>query len=743
MPPPLPFSRIAGIILAYGAWTLVAQVLVLRELLVLAQGQELKLALGLWCWLGWTGLGSFLGGRLTKSEATPALLAAHLNFLGLLLPATLLTARALPSLGIWPPGRALPPLASLLIFLALVAPLGLISGHFFPRACQVLAQEPGEPAGRVYYLETLGAALGVAVLQLFLFGRFPNLFLSLGAGLLVSLAAWWLSRPPGVMPRLGFGLNILLLGIALLFTPRLETVSRQWQWPGRQVAATVDSPYALLTANREAEQFSFLANNLWHFTYPDPFTAEHQVQWGLLQHPRPRRVLLLGGGAAGLAPEILKTPGITRLDYLEPDPQLVKLAQELLGEAPGLKGDPRLRLIFQDPRRFLARTGERYDVILMALPEPVSSQLNRYYTREFFQLAANRLEPHGVFSFSLAGAGASLPPLRAAYLAVSRHTLEQVFPQVLAFPGERVRFFASVTPGTLIADPKELSARLQARGLELSYVREYYFLFDLSPPRLEYLKQVLRQHPFEVNTDLNPRCYFYDLALGSLREGLPLKDLWLGLSRLPAYLPWVGGGLMGLLAAVLCRRRPGSHYLYQVLVMGLGAMALELVVLILYQIHQGYLYRQMGILFAAFMAGMGAGAAWAHWTRPRDLHLAGLQAGLAGLAALLALVLPKLSGLTLPDWEGLILAGHAVILVLAGAAGGGVFTLSAALWAQAAPDVRGKGGVLYAADLLGATLGALGVGLIVLPVWGLLPVLYLAAALHAGAGLMALAPGQR
>jgi spermidine synthase len=259
---------------------------------------------------------------------------------------------------------------------------------------------------------------------------------------------------------------------------------------------------------------------------------------------------------------------------------------------------------------------------------------------------------------------------------------------------------------------------------------------------LEYLEQVLRQHPHEVNTDLNPRCYFYDLALSSQREGLPLQDLWLGLSRLPGYFPWVAGGLMGLLAAALCRRRPGSHYLYQVLVMGLGAMALELVVLILYQISQGYLYRQMGVLFAAFMAGMGAGAAWAHRLAPRDRYLAGLQAGLAGLAAILAVVLPKLSEVNLPDWEGLILAGHAAILILAGAAGGGIFALSAALWAKAAPGGRGQGGMLYAADLLGATLGVLGVGLIILPVWGLLPVLYLAAALHAGAGLMALAPGK-
>jgi hypothetical protein len=63
-------TLLPGFVLLYGAGTMVAQVLILRELLVLAQGQELKLALGLWCWLLWIGVGSLAeGGRLTPTEA--------------------------------------------------------------------------------------------------------------------------------------------------------------------------------------------------------------------------------------------------------------------------------------------------------------------------------------------------------------------------------------------------------------------------------------------------------------------------------------------------------------------------------------------------------------------------------------------------------------------------------------------------------------------------------------------------
>ena len=735
-------TRLQGAVLAYGAGTMVSQVLILRELLVLAQGQELKLALGLWCWLLWAGLGSLGGGRLVSREFPGApRLGGLLLLQGWLLPATMVLTRALPSLLPLPWGQSLPPGLTLVLFLALLAPFGLASGYFFPCACRVLeAAGAAAPIGRVYWLETLGAASGVVVLQLLLLGRFPALALGLGAGLGLGAAGFLLGRPATFTGRGAGALALLLLLAAFLLNPRAEDLSRRWQWPGREVAATVDSPYALLTATRETEQLSFFANNVWQFTYPDPMSAENQVQPALLEHPRPQRVLLLGGGAAGLVPEILKTASITRLDYVELDPQLVQLAQGLLPSGAWPR-DPRVHLIYQDARRFLTRTPQRYDVIIMNLPEPRSAQLNRFYTREFFALAAGRLTPGGVFSFSLMGGETGLHPLRAAYLALAYRTLRQVFPETLAFPGERVRFFASNASGVLAAAPEDLVARLQERHLQLRYVREYYLLDDLSPSRQEYLQGVLQSQPLEVNTDLAPRCYFYDLALSGIQEDLPVKELLLALKGLPPALPWAALGLGTLVVLILLRRRPGPLYLYQVLVMGLGTMALEVVVLVLYQVYLGSLYRQLGLLIAAFMAGMAAGsAAGSRWTRrPRQGggRLAALQAGLAVLAGMLALFLPRLQGAALP--EAAVQAGALLVLGVAGFGGGGVFALSAGLWDRVRLESGTKGGILYAADLLGATGGTFMVSLLVLPVWGIMPSLYLVAALHGGAAVALLA----
>ncbi|MFA5110002.1 MAG: fused MFS/spermidine synthase [Desulfobaccales bacterium] len=731
--------RLQGPVLIYGAGTMIGQVLILRELLVLAQGQELKLALGLWCWLLWVGLGSLAGGRFQPAGVEPGRLGGLLAWLGLLLPATILACRALPTLAHLPLGQSLPLGLTFLLFLALLAPFGLVSGYFFPAAVRVLSSAaPQEAAGRVYFLETLGAALGVALLQLLLVGRFANLSLALATGLFLALAPWLLARPRTSVARVAISVNLLALAVAVGFAPGLDRTSRGWEWPGRRVIATVDSPYALLSAAREAEQVSFFANNLWLFTYPDPLTAETQVQLGLLEHPRPRRVLLLGGGVAGLGNEILKTESVTSLTYVELDPFLVNLAEKLIPAAAGLEHNPRVHLVYQDARRYLATTGDRYDVILMALPEPTNAQLNRFYTREFFRLVAAKLTPGGVFSFALTGAEISLSPLRAAYLAMAYHTLSRVFPEVAAFPGGQVRFFASVSPGVLVTDPEVLVQRLKFRRLALQYVREYYLLQDLSPWRRQYLDQILRGQPPEINTDLNPRCYFYDLVLSAVQAGLGAKEVFFALQDLPPAVPWAVLVLATAAAGLGARRRPGPHFLYQVMVMGVGTMALEILVLVLYQISLGSLYQQLGLLIAAFMAGMAGGsAAVSHWrgrfgAGPR--LLAGLQTGLAALALALVLWLKWGAALPVAPGEWGTRAGYLVVLAAAGFGGGGVFALSAALWTEAAPEARGRGGQLYAADLLGATLGTLGISLLVLPVWGIVPALCLVAFLHAGAG---------
>jgi len=748
------------LVLFYGAATLAAQVLLLRELLVLAQGNELQLGLGLWAWLIWTGLGSLWGGRRLASRLiAPAALARWLGVLGGLLPATVFLTRCLPGLLHLPLGQVLSPFQAGLLFLLLLAPFCLLSGLFFPLACQSLKGSPTwGMLGRVYFLDTLGAALGVGFLQLFLIGRIPSLKLALWLGLILNLLA--ILAPPARRKKRSViitGLSLVILGGLLSQASRLEDVSRGWQWPGQNLVAVQESRYGLLTATQTAQQINFFENNLWYFSHPDPLNAEASVQYALLQHPQPRRVLLIGGGVAGAVAQILKTPGLISLDYVELDPQLIRLAQRVLPPAVTKTLEaPLVRLIYQDGRRYIKDTDSTYDVILLCLPEPKNALLNRFYSQEFFEEVKARLRPGGLFSFGLSGGEVSLTPLRAQYLGLAFHTLQHVFPEVQVFPGLRVRFFAGLQPGQLVTDPALLVSRLQARQLRLYYVREYYLYENLSPARQAYLQQILAQTGSGLNTDLSPQCYYYDLTLSWAQEISAIKDLLVRLRPLPF---WSFPAAVVLMTLLLWWRwrPPGKRisgpsnycpgpYLYNVLIMGLSAMALEITLIILFQIQLGFLYGQLGLLMAAFMFGMGLGSGLTPWLMDSQaaawrLSL-GFQGGLVLLAGLLGLILPNLLNLPLLNWEGYAQAGFAVLLGSVGFLAGGIFAGQAEILHQAGAQLAVSAGLLYAVDLLGATLGTLGMSLVALPLWGLRPTLLLLAILNLSALIILFTSGR-
>ena len=311
--------------------------------------------------------------------------------------------------------------------------------------------------------------------------------------------------------------------------------------------------------SREAEQISFFANNLWQFTYPDPLTAEHQVQLGLLEHPQPRRVLLLGGGVAGLGAEILKTRTVTHLTYVELDPYLVRLAQGLLPAVADLSRDPRVHLIYQDARRFLETT---HRALRRHSHGPAGTQ-----ERPVEPLLYPGILPHRGPE-ARARRGFQLCPARgrdqsvAAPGRVSGHGLPHPGPGLCRrwWPSRGARCGSSPPPvrGVLVSDPEVLVRRLKARQLPLQYVREYYLFQDLSPWRRQYLNQVLGQPPPSVNTDLNPRCYFFDLVLSTVQEGLGVKDALLALQNLPPAVPWAALVLATVLAGAGAAPPPRS-----------------------------------------------------------------------------------------------------------------------------------------------------------------------------------------
>ena len=150
----------------------VAQIIILRELLVLFYGNELSAGLIFAGWLLWSGLGSGLAAKwASKISAHTSLLRTMLVCLAALLPLSVLLIRATRMIWALPAGE-LPSIGKMLLIS--VAATGLfcpISGALFGICWAIHRKNGAYQPLRIY----LGEALGSAVAGLIFYFLFlPN-----------------------------------------------------------------------------------------------------------------------------------------------------------------------------------------------------------------------------------------------------------------------------------------------------------------------------------------------------------------------------------------------------------------------------------------------------------------------------------------------------------------------------------------------------------------------------------------
>ena len=734
------------------------QALLVREVLVLFAGFELAAGLALASWLLWSAAGSWLAGRFRQRPVGVGGLALGLSLLGLALPLTLGLARVSRALLGLAPGTV-PGLEGLVLApLLLPAPVGLASGALFPLAWDAAGEGRGA-AGRVYLFEAAGAGLGGLLLYFLLLPHCPALAVCLITGFLAlagAALATGLGRAGwrGWLPTLSVG---AMLGLAAAFAPELDRATLAVQW-GPDLCRTRDTPYQnlALLARRAADgsvaQRSLFANGAWAFSAPDPQSVEWAVHPALLALPGPRSALIIGGDGPALAREALRHPGLARVDCLDLDPGVLALWQEgCAGQGPEeAVRDPRIRVIHADPARFLRAGGAPYDLILLHSGDPVNAGMNRLFTLEFFQAARERLAAGGLFSFAVPAAPEAVGPVEARALRTHFATLGAAFGEVLALPGDQVRFLASPEPGAASADPEVLVRRMEERGLALVHVRDSILYDQLNPLRRASLDALLAgpEHRAprgagqdagaalpRLNRDFDPACHFNSLLAAMLQSGGAARSLMAGFSTADPGLAWLAAGILALALALgpLPGHRSDDRAVgLSVATAGALVMGLEIALLLAAQVLAGALYGLLSLIVATCMAGLAAGA----WVAERFVRHPGrvglmLVQGLLCLGAVLALPLfQALRGWAWPP--GPVFGGLGLGL---GLLGGLHFTLAARIRPAAVPGAGKPGasqaGALWAMDLAGAALGSLAVSLL-LPLFGLGPAL--GALALAGAG---------
>jgi spermidine synthase len=702
-----------------GAASLLAQVVLLREILASSQGNELVLGLVLALWLLLTGLASAAGGRVaSRPEQAARWLGRLLSIAPLLLLGSVWMTR-------WAGPNALgqiPALSALLaISLLALAPACLLGGLCFAWA---LAALPGRGrAATLYGIETLGAAVAGLTFHFLLADRVSSVWIVFIAGAMCAAASF-----PLALRRkwIGAAASLAMIVLSAGACPSLSLALARARFPGEQVLSLQPSRYGLLAVVARGQQRAFFHDGALLFTSEDEIAAEESIHLPLLLHPNPRQILLVGGGLGGGLVQALKH-NPERLDYVEMDPGVFPLAKEFSDEKTrAALADPRVHAVASDGRRLLREAIGRYDVILIDLPIPQNALLGRFLSRECFEDARRALAPGGILALATPGSDAYLDAGARQRHASLVATLRAVFPAVAASPGGQTILWAAES--RVDARPRVLVSRLEQRGLHLAQVGQTWLFDRLLPFHAEdYRRSLATALPIE-NRDFRPVVYLFGLIENLQRVSPALARAALALVRAP-WVSWFAVALvLGLagLAALVWRGRSGrSASGFAAATAGAAGMALQMVLLLAFQALRGHLYHALGGLLACFMVGMAAGAlaAGRFLDRPRVLARACAGAAAAGVLVALAIACAR----TWPGWgAGMIVA----VTVVVGASTGAVYPVAVHVAAHANAGAR-----LYAWDLAGAAGAAAFASLLAIPLLGLVPVAVLSATLCAAAAL--------
>ena len=120
------------------------------------------------------------------------------------------------------------------------------------------------------------------------------------------------------------------------------------------------------------------------------------AQVPLLLAPRTDRVLVVGLGSGVTLGSVLTHP-VKDVECVELEDAVVQASRFFDDVSGSPLRDPRVRLVVNDARNHLLVTQERYDVIVSEPSNPWVAGAASLFTRDFFDLAARRLAPDGLF----------------------------------------------------------------------------------------------------------------------------------------------------------------------------------------------------------------------------------------------------------------------------------------------------------------------------------------------------------
>ncbi len=313
-----------------------------------------------------------------------------------------------------------------IVFLVILVPTVLMGGVFpiVVRVCTRRLEAVGRSVGTVYASNTVGAIAGsfvggfVLIPWLGIQGSISvAVTMSLVLGAVLTIADTTVTAKRRFAP---VAAAVLLAAVVLPLMPKWDPVimssgsylyadmysnqAETWDMTGEDAVRSFGTVLyhkegvATTVTVRQARSDIYLQSNgkTEASTGPDMRTQKLLAHVPMMLHADPKDVLVIGLASGVTVGAVMSYP-VEAVDCVEIAPAMVEVASTFFAEANGhCMQDPRLNMIIEDGRNHVEFAARKYDVMVSQPSNPWIVGISNLFTREFFQMAHDRMNEGGV-----------------------------------------------------------------------------------------------------------------------------------------------------------------------------------------------------------------------------------------------------------------------------------------------------------------------------------------------------------
>jgi spermidine synthase len=303
-----------------------------------------------------------------------------------------------------------------------ILPATLLWGASFPLALASAAAEGEDPAilsGEVYAANTAGSIAGALIFSLVLIptigtrgGQQTLIGVSVAAALIAAVAAIRPAQMKAAMKLAVISAATIAIGFGLSAT----VSSTPWQVIayGRRVApilrginpASEAKPVFVGEGMNSSVVITDRGGQRFFYVSGKPEASSGLLDMRLqrmmghlpaLVHPQPKSVLIVGFGAGVTAGSFVPYPDVESITICELESIIPPASNEFFREQNyDVLGDRRTRMVVDDARHFILTTPDKFDVITTDPIHPWVKGTSALYSKEYFELVHDHLNPGGV-----------------------------------------------------------------------------------------------------------------------------------------------------------------------------------------------------------------------------------------------------------------------------------------------------------------------------------------------------------